>query len=413
MNNLTMRLLFIIFALPFIRIESQWIKTNYIPAGFCSEIATSGNTIFVGSSTDGIFKSTDNGSTWIQSNNGLPNTTLDPKVILCDGEFVIAGIYWLGIYVSTNGGVDWSAANNGLPSDLITESIVKVGNDLFAGTNQGVFYSNDNAASWSGLNAGLPDLTVTALTIKEGYIFAAVYEKGVFRSPIDPINWINVSTGLPLDKRINCFEIIGNKIFLGNWWGVYSSDDNGENWTQVNNGLGNNIVMCLAKYGNNLFASSGSGNGGVFATYDFGANWSPIIDGFTDDYPYVEPLALNETTIFAGGPGEHSVWMRPLVQITEVEELISESPVDFSLSQNYPNPFNPSTKIGFQIPEDLHVSLSVYDVLGKKVAVLINEFKHPGYYEALFTAKGLSSGIYFYVLKAGNIIVSKKMMIAK
>ena len=89
------------------------------------------------------------------------------------------------------------------------------------------------------------------------------------------------------------------------------------------------------------------------------------------------------------------------------------TPIEFALMQNYPNPFNPSTKISFQIPESGLVSLKIYDVLGIEIATLLNEEKIPGKYEIDFDASYLSSGIYFYTLRAGNFINIKKMILVK
>jgi hypothetical protein len=74
----------------------------------------------------------------------------------------------------------------------------------------------------------------------------------------------------------------------------------------------------------------------------------------------------------------------------------------YSLSQNYPNPFNPSTVISFQIPMASHVSLKIFDLLGREVAALVNEEKRAGSYEVTFDGKNLSSGVYFYRLQAGD-----------
>ena len=86
---------------------------------------------------------------------------------------------------------------------------------------------------------------------------------------------------------------------------------------------------------------------------------------------------------------------------------------DFSLEQNYPNPFNPSTSIQYRVSSISNVLLKVYDVLGNEVATLVNEEKPAGSYEVKFDASGLSSGIYFYKLQAGNFIESKKMLLLK
>ncbi|MBK7379471.1 MAG: T9SS type A sorting domain-containing protein [Ignavibacteriales bacterium] len=93
-------------------------------------------------------------------------------------------------------------------------------------------------------------------------------------------------------------------------------------------------------------------------------------------------------------------------------------PEIFSLEQNYPNPFNPTTRIKFEIPGQARnantlVTLKVYDVLGNEVAILVNEEKPAGKYEVTFDASQLSSGIYFYTLKAGTFVETKKLILLK
>jgi glucose/arabinose dehydrogenase len=85
----------------------------------------------------------------------------------------------------------------------------------------------------------------------------------------------------------------------------------------------------------------------------------------------------------------------------------------FELEQNYPNPFNPTTVIRYQVPVVGGVRLSVYDMLGREVAVLVNEWKAPGRYEITFDATGLSSGVYVYRLTAGQYIQSRTMVLIR
>ena len=88
-------------------------------------------------------------------------------------------------------------------------------------------------------------------------------------------------------------------------------------------------------------------------------------------------------------------------------------PREFILFQNYPNPFNPSTTIQFQIPNSSFVNLKVYDILGREVTTLVNEEKSAGVYEVEFNADDLSSGIYFYTLKAGKYLQTRKLILMK
>jgi hypothetical protein len=88
-------------------------------------------------------------------------------------------------------------------------------------------------------------------------------------------------------------------------------------------------------------------------------------------------------------------------------------PVEFLLSQNYPNPFNPSTKISWQSPVSGWQSLKIYDALGIEVATIIDEYKSAGSYEVNFNSSSLTSGVYFYQLKVGSLIQTRKMLLLK
>ncbi|MBP9192086.1 MAG: T9SS type A sorting domain-containing protein [Ignavibacteria bacterium] len=94
-------------------------------------------------------------------------------------------------------------------------------------------------------------------------------------------------------------------------------------------------------------------------------------------------------------------------------EVIVGIPINFSLSQNYPNPFNPSTKINYDLPFDGKVTLKIFDISGREVSTLINEFKTAGYYTIDFKADNLSSGIYLYKLTSNSQVLTRKMLIVK
>jgi hypothetical protein len=88
-------------------------------------------------------------------------------------------------------------------------------------------------------------------------------------------------------------------------------------------------------------------------------------------------------------------------------------PVRYALAQNYPNPFNPSTTIKFELPKASQVNLTVFDILGREVSVLVNERRDAGVYEVKFDAAGLSSGVYFYRLQAGDFTQTKRLLLLK
>ncbi len=100
-------------------------------------------------------------------------------------------------------------------------------------------------------------------------------------------------------------------------------------------------------------------------------------------------------------------------EATDIKEQNRSIPKSFYISQNYPNPFNPSTIISYSLSKSDHVTLNVYNILGQKVDVLVNEKKPAGKYEIDFNAGNLSSGAYFYMLQAGNQIETKKMILLR
>jgi len=171
---------------------------------------------------------------------------------------------------------------------------------------------------------------------------------------------------------------------------IYFTDDNDANVGWVVGQLG--TILYTEDGGVNWYAQeSGTANhlDGVFFT-DASTGWAVGING----------TILHITT---GG-------------ITPVEEDISQSistPTDFHLAQNYPNPFNPSTTIEFSLPHTCHVTLTVYNIRGQKVATLVSERLLAGRHRAIWQASVCASGVYLCRLQADDFVETKKMLFLK
>ncbi len=153
--------------------------------------------------------------------------------------------------------------------------------------------------------------------------------------------------------------------------------------------------------------------------------YDPVKKMIVDSIPQVWPNDLNYPRGMAFSPTGDTVYVGhfgsgyPRVErfvgswTSAVEPIDNAVPDGFELSQNFPNPFNPSTEIRFTVAKNSQVKLAVYDVLGREITTLVNETMPAGSYSATFNAPGLSSGTYIYVLTAGDVRISKKMLLAK
>jgi hypothetical protein len=145
----------------------------------------------------------------------------------------------------------------------------------------------------------------------------------------------------------------------------------------------------------------------------------------TTDDDYFSPCATDvdedgsEDILLGSNDGRVYCWRSNSLAARTTKLLTSgngknnSTPISFALVQNYPNPFNPVTAIRYQLPKDVRAILKVYDILGREIAALVNEFKKAGYYETSFDATRLASGVYFYRLQAGSFVQVRKMLLAK
>lgn len=122
---------------------------------------------------------------------------------------------------------------------------------------------------------------------------------------------------------------------------------------------------------------------------------------FDNTIPFT--LGPNGTISYDGGS---------LLVPTSVEQL-PDVPTEFALKQNYPNPFNPATTIRYDVPNETHVTLRIYDVMGREVAELVNEKHSVGAYEIVWNAKQYASGVYYFRISAGDFVSMRKLVLMK
>jgi hypothetical protein len=167
-------------------------------------------------------------------------------------------------------------------------------------------------------------------------------------------------------------------------------------------------------------------DGGAGKTKNTG-NWSAAVDFdrhtsiyYRDTLDCAYPTSSSLYTAATGGypigdlnwfPDRYAAWVNdPVSGVGETPEGI---PLKYSLEQNFPNPFNPSTRITLSLPQESHVTVEVFDIVGRKVATLVNEQMGAGRHVVEFNAAEFSSGVYFYTMMTGGQTLSRKMMLLK
>jgi ligand-binding sensor domain-containing protein len=370
--------------------------------------------LFAGTGASGIFRSTDNGTSWMSSSTGLANIEVRSFAMIDSTLFsgtglasVPAGVpHRVGVFRSPNNGTNWTATNAGLTDTSIISALVARDTNLFAGTDGGfVFRSTNKGTNWT--KTGLNSHFIRALAVRGSNLFAGSYSDGVFLSTNNGLDWNAANNGLSFNY-INALEAKDALLFSGTWrHGAFRTADDGRSWTAA--GLTDLDVTSFATSGAKLFAGT-SGNG-VFLSINDGASWTAVNTGLADSCVWA--LAVSDTNLFAGT--NTGVWRRPLLElvVSVGQTRGSEVPYEYSLGQNYPNPFNPSTKIQFTIVNRQLTIVKVFDLLGREVATLVNEVKEPGTYTVQFDGSNLASGVYFYRLQAGDFVETKKLMILK
>jgi ligand-binding sensor domain-containing protein len=387
----------------------SWAPANKgITSRSILSLETKGTILYAGTFC-GIQTSNDNGATWHSSENLVDRLKINR--LLNTGSALYAATS-NGVYMLESDGSTWTQKN----AYMEVNDLANIGSYLFAGTTgYSVIYSTNGGFSWwsSGL-AGYPNNFVNTLGINGSNLFASSWNgttgafNSMFFSPDNGEHWDPINTGFPSASAF-AFISKGIRLFAGTMQGIYVTVNNGTNWNPSNSGLGNLHIRSLALTGNTLFTGT---DDGVYRSSDDGAHWEPINTGLTG-HTSISSLKICGQYLVAG-TWARSVWRRPLSEIvSDVSRESDKICLDFSLSQNYPNPFNPTTTIRYALPSQSIVRLSIYNLLGREIATLVNEEQSAGWKEVKWNTVGVASGIYFYKLTAGSFVEVKKMLLIR
>jgi photosystem II stability/assembly factor-like uncharacterized protein len=295
--------LLILFAFSTIYSQNFWERTNGLDTTNIYSLAINSNgDIFAGTKSRGLFRSTDNGSSWTNlgftnawvHGNGIVITPSEEILIAVDNQDATGGVFrssnngnsWdtlgltfnaeiaialnssgnifvgtaaQGVYRSTDNGLNFIQVNQGLNDTSLSpvSFTINTSGHIFVGTvsGGGVFRSTDNGDNWVQINNGITNYKILSLTNSNGYIFAGAEGGGVFRSTDNGNNWSQINQGITAGQGYFVNSLLINQsgyIFAGTSAGVFRSTDNGNNWVEINQGLTNTGVLSLAKNSNGV-----------------------------------------------------------------------------------------------------------------------------------------------------------------
>jgi len=281
-----------------------------------------------------------------------------------------------------------------------------------------VKYDGSSLTTYNNLNSPLPSNNVNCCIVDDRNNVWFGTDKGVAR--FDGVNWTvrnSQNSGLPSDFIWSmAADRTGKLWFLtfmrdsyGNFLGNYLVSYDGSAWNSWN---APSPAHCFCIDSTNSVWVGTYGNG--VSRFD-GTSWTTFSTANSGiGYNYIEGImADNHGNLWFGAQdygGGVSVYNPN--GVTDLEKLV-QLPLDYRLYQNYPNPFNPFTVIRYQLPMNKHVTLKVYDVLGREVKTLVSEDQTKGSHEVHFNASGLPTGVYLYRLQAGTYHDTQKMIFLK
>lgn len=395
--------------------------------------------VFVATYYDGIFRSGDTGANWSPVNNGF--TTIHVMDVFASGTTVFAGTT-IGAFYSTNNGINWAKSSL---AHFAVSAFTANGSHLYAGTTlNGVFISNDHGVTWK--NIGLKNLYIYDLAVCDTNLFVGT-NKGIYISNNDGMTWQN----FVLDHHVFALAVRDTDVFAGSDERILHFSMSGESRSDI--GWGSSRIYSLAISDNTIFAGNASGQ--IYRATISESNWTEVSDSLPKVTPCgVHSIVVSDRNIFAyredgvylstnngsnwisvntqlphtiggscltvigqyiwAGTWGNGVWRRPLSEVTtSIQNHMEDHPTALHLQQNYPNPFNPSTEISFSISTKLHVTLKIFDVMGREAATLVSEEMPAGMHKVKWNASVMPSGMYFYRLQAGSYAATKRLVVLK
>lgn len=440
MKNIFLFIILIVFSNAF----SQWTLVSTLPSAqnINTISVVDQNIIWVACDNATLFKTTNGGLNWLSRGAGLPAGNLYGLSAL-DTTNCWVGTVNGSIYKTTNGGINWTlqfslagSFTNGIKMFNANYGVY-YGDPTGTGQPYQFRYTINGGTNWI-LSPGAPIAsneygvinawdwtdtshfwigsanTVANATTAKVYKTSNGFGGGSWTSATLP----GTGGAAGLYYQAIAFTDINNGMSGSNGSDIKRTTDGGVTWSTVTNPPGVTAFAAINMNGikdgsNTIRVSLNDGTTNYcFKTTNLGAVWTTEAlppAGVTNGIQHMQ--FLSGTLGFAGGNA--GIFMR-FGNPSAITNLNLEIPDKYNLDQNYPNPFNPSTTINFSIPKSSEVSLKIYDALGKEVATLVNEFKSAGTYSYNFNeTAGLTSGVYFYTLSAGDFVNTKKLMLVK
>jgi photosystem II stability/assembly factor-like uncharacterized protein len=347
-----------------------------------------------------ILKTTNGGETWIKKSAGTTNY-LDKIHFVSASTGYIAGDG--PILKSTDGGETWHPSSfyaNFRCLFFIDE------NNGWAGGYDGLYAkTTDGGSSWSSKNV-LPYSTVSCIYFIDRETGFMQDRSGKIQKSTDGgITWHSEVTDSSAGVILSIAYTEGI-IYAAGTEALIRSTDMGSTWEK----LGGNKLMNL-QFPDELngFALRSFSPNQLLSTEDGGHTWNEL-PFYCNNISFVSSKTGWAFDYFGIIKRTDSGGKKDSIMLSASNEEIVYSTLLF---QNFPNPFNPVTNIRFSIAQGCYTRLHIFDILGREIALLVNEYKQPGEYQINFNGTGIASGVYFYTLIAGSYSITRKLILIK